>query len=69
MTNNLSIEKLGKNILREKKIVSELISLFNYSKNIDNPEEKRMISSQITILKKSLQKTGQEINNTAEKIS
>ena len=69
MTDNLLIQKLGKNILREKKIVSELISLFNYSKNIDNPEEKRMISSQVTMLKKSLQKTGQEMINSAEKIS
>ena len=69
MTDNLLIQKLGKNILREKKIVSELISLFNYFKNIDNPEEKRMISSQVMILKKSLQKTGQEIIDSAEKIS
>jgi len=69
MTDNLLIEKLEKNILLEKKIVGELTSLFNYLKNIDNPEEKRMISSQITILKKSLQKTGQEIINSAEKIS
>jgi flagellar protein FlaJ len=69
MTDNLLIQKLGKNILREKKIVSELISLFNYSKNIDDPEEKRMISLQITMLKKSLQKTGQEMINSAEKIS
>jgi len=69
MTDNLLIQKLGKNILQEKKIVSELTSLFNYLKNIDNPEEKRMISSQITMLKKSLQKTGQEIINSAEKIS
>ena len=69
MTDNLLIQKLGKNILREKKIVSELISLFNYSKNIDNPEEKRMISSHMIVLKKSLQKTGQEIINSAEKIS
>jgi len=69
MTDNLLIQKLGKNILREKKIVSELISLSNHFKNTDNPEEKRMISSQIEILKKPLQKTGQEIINSAEKIS
>ena len=69
MTDNLLIQKLGKNILREKKIVGELISLFNHLKNTDNPEEKRMVSSQITILKKALQKTGQEVINSAEKIS
>jgi len=69
MTDNLLIEKIEKNILREKKIVSELNSLFNHLKNTDNPEEKRMVSLQITILKKSFQKTGQEIINSAEKIS
>jgi len=69
MTDNLLIQKLGKNILREKKIVGELISLSNHLKNTDNPEEKRMVSSQIEILKKPLQKTGQEIINSAEKIS
>ena len=69
MTDNLLIEKIEKNILREKKIVSELTSLFNHLKNTDNPEEKRMVSSQITMLKKSLQKTGQEIIDSAEKIS
>lgn len=69
MTDNLLIQKLGKNILREKKIVGELISLSNHFKNTDNPEEKRMISSQIETLKKPLQKTGQEIINSAEKIS
>ena len=69
MTDNLSIKKLGENILREKKIVSELTSLFNYFKNIDNPEEKKMVSSQMIVLKKSLQKTGQEIIDSTEKIS
>ncbi len=69
MIKNPSIEKIGKNILQEKKIVSELNSLFNHFKNADNPEEKRMVSSQVIILKKSLQKTGQEVINSAEKIS
>lgn len=69
MTDNFLINKLGKNILKEKKIVSELNSLFNHLKNADNPEEKRMVSSQIIMLNKALQKTGQEIINSAEKIS
>jgi hypothetical protein len=69
MTDNLLIQKIEKNILQEKKIVGELISLFNHLKNADNPEEERMVSSQITTLKKSLQKTGQEIIDSAEKIS
>lgn len=69
MTDNFLINKLGKNILQEKKIVSELNSLFNHLKNADNPEEKRMVSSQIIMLNKALQKTGQEIINSAEKIS
>jgi len=69
MKDNLLIKKLGKNISQEKKIVSELNSLFNYFKNTNNPEEKRLVSSQIELLKKALQKTGQEIINSAEKIS
>jgi len=69
MTDNLLIKKLEKNILREKKTVGELNSLFNYYKNINNPEEKRMVFSQITILRKLLQKTGEEIIDSTEKIS
>lgn len=69
MTKDSSIEKLRENISQEKKIVGELISLFNYFKNTNNPEEKRMVSSQITMLKKPLQKTGQEVINSTEKIS
>ncbi len=69
MTDNFLINKLGKNILKEKKIVSELNSLFNHLKNADSSEEKRMVSSQIIMLNKALQKTGQEIINSAEKIS
>jgi hypothetical protein len=63
------IETLRKNISREKKIINELNSLFNYFKNTNDPEEKRMISSQIENLKKPLQKTGQEIINSAKEIS
>ncbi len=69
MTNNLLINKIEKDILREKKIIGEMNSLFNHFKNTNNPEEKRMISSQIEILKKPLQKTGQEVINSAERIS
>ncbi len=69
MTNNLLINKIGENILQEKKIVSELNFLFNHFKNTNTPEEKRMIASQITVLKKPLQKIGQEVINSIEKIS
>ena len=69
MTDNLLIEKLGENISQEKKIIGELNSLSTYLKNTNDPEEKRMISSQIEILKKVLQKTGQIIIDSAEEIS
>ncbi len=66
---NIAIEKLGKSILRERKTVKEINSLFNYLSNADTREEKRMISSQIGELKNSLRKTGQEVIGSAEKIS
>lgn len=69
MTKNLLIETIRKNILQEKKIISELNSLFTYFKNTRDPGEKRMVSSQITNLTKPLQKTGQEIITSAEKLS
>ena len=69
MIDNLLIEKLGENISQEKKIIGELNSLSTYLKNTNDPEEKRMISSQIEILKKALQKTGQVIIGSAERIS
>jgi flagellar protein FlaJ len=69
MTDDMLIEKLGENIPREKEIIRELGSLYNSFKKTRDPGERRMISSQIEILKKSLQKTGQEIIDSAEKIS
>jgi hypothetical protein len=69
MTKDSSIEKIRQNILQEKKIISELNSLFTYFKNTRDPGEKRMISMQIENLKKPLQKTGQEIIDSAEKLS
>ncbi|HEB47160.1 MAG TPA: hypothetical protein ENI22_01695, partial [Candidatus Pacearchaeota archaeon] len=66
---NIAIEKLGKNILREKKTVKEINSLFNYFGYADTQEEKRMISSQIEELISSLRKTGKDVIGSAEKIS
>ncbi len=69
MIKNLSIENIRKNLLQEKKIINELTSLFTYFRNTGDPEEKRMISVQIENLKKPLQKTGQDIIASAEKLS
>lgn len=73
MTTNLqpdiSIENLRENISKERKIVSELNSLYNYMKNSDNRQEKNMISSQIQGLTSALNATGKNVLSSAEKIS
>lgn len=64
-----SIERLGGIVARQRKVVTELISLLNYSKNADTPAEKRMVSSQIEMLRYELRKVGNQINDAVEKIS
>ena len=64
-----SFEEFKKIISKEKRIVKELNSLFNYFKNVKNIEEKRMVSLQITSLKNSLRKTNESIAKVLEKIS
>ena len=66
---NLSIEQLEASIFRQKKIVRELNSLFNYSINVETSGEKVMISSQVGMLKKELKRTGKEVIDTLEKVS
>src|SRR3989344_6035575 len=62
------INQLKAGISIERKIVNELNSLFNHYRNADSPGEKRMISSQIGMLKNELRKTGNEVISNAEKI-
>ncbi|HEA46500.1 MAG TPA: hypothetical protein ENH99_01840 [Candidatus Pacearchaeota archaeon] len=69
ITGEISIGKLKESIAKERKIVNEITSLFNHIKRADSPEERKMISSQITSLKVSLGKEGQTVLNAAGKIS
>ena len=66
---NISIEKLGESISKERKIVNEMNSLFNHLRNAETQGEKRMVSSQIEMLKNELRKTGNDVVGTMEKIS
>ena len=65
---SILIEQLKAGISVERKIVNELNSLFNHYRNADSPGEKRMISSQVGMLKNELRKTGNEVISNAEKI-
>lgn len=58
------IEKIKGVILREKKTAGELNSLFNYLKNTNDEQEKRMVNNQMEKLKISLK----QINNELLKI-
>src|SRR3989338_2920605 len=60
-------QKLRGLVEREKKIYRELYSLENYIKKAD-PAEKRMILSQISMLKKNLLRTNKEIPEVLDKI-
>lgn len=66
---NLSIEQLEASIFRQKKIVKELNSLFNYARNAETSGERQMVSSQVGMLKKELKRTGKEVIDTLEKVS
>jgi len=67
--NKDSLEKLKDEISKEKKTIGELNSVFNYFKNTDNPEERKMIFSQIKNLKNALKKTNEDILEKLGKIS
>jgi Flp pilus assembly protein TadB len=62
------IDKLKAIITKEKKMLLELGSLETYLKKAE-PQEKRMISSQIKIIKDAFRKINEEIPSTLEKIN
>src|SRR3989344_406718 len=62
------IERLAMSISKEKMIAREIGSLFNHLKNSDSAGERRMVSSQIAMLKNELRKTGNETIEILEKI-
>ena len=66
---HIFIEKVGENISKTKKIVNEISSLLKEFNKTNNPEEQRMISSQVEKLRKMLEETSQKTINSAEKVS
>jgi len=67
-TDSNDFEKLRGIISKEKKMLRELNSLENYMKQAE-PGERRMISSQIKIIKQEFIKTNEEIPSVLEKIN
>ncbi|MAG79034.1 hypothetical protein CMI40_01515 [Candidatus Pacearchaeota archaeon] len=65
----MTSKKLKNKISEEIKITKELTSLMNNFKNLEDPEEKKMISSQISSLKDLLKKVNKDIPETLKKIS
>ncbi|MFH1503621.1 MAG: type II secretion system F family protein [Candidatus Diapherotrites archaeon] len=65
---NPEFEELKNLIAKEKKISQELESLENYLKGAEI-EERRMISSQISLLKKVIKRTNEEIPGALNKIN
>lgn len=65
----MSIEKIREDISKEKKIVKELISLFDHLQKTKNVEEKKMVSSQIESLKNPLKNTNQNILDSLKKMN
>ena len=65
----MPFEKIKQELVKEKKIVYELNSFINYFKRAGNSEERGMVSSQISVLKKSLIQTAQNIIQELEGIS
>ena len=65
----ISVERLGILISRQKKIMMELNSLFNYLQNAESSRERAMISSQIGLLKNELRNSGKGVISSLEKIS
>jgi len=66
--NTTDFEKLKNIISREKKIQKELNSLENYMRK-SGIEERKMISSQIVLVKENFRKTNEEIPSVLEKIN
>lgn len=66
---SISINYLNEKIQEEKKVVSEIASFFNYIRNSQNPQERKMISSQLNPLIDQLKKSGQEVLDIINQIS
>lgn len=69
ITKEVSLQKLGESISKEGEIIKELGSAFNHLKKAGTDQEKKMISSHIEDLRKSLKRTSQQIIGSTEKIS
>lgn len=65
----MAVDKLMENFERQKKIAGEISGLSGELRNSRNPEEKKIISSQIESLRNSLRKSGQEVVEATERIS
>lgn len=63
-----NFEKLKDMISKEKRMLKELNSLENYMKQAE-PQEKKIISSQIKLIKEAFKKTNEEIPLILEKIN
>lgn len=64
-----TLNLISKMISRQKEIVNEMKSLYNYARTANSEDEEEMISKQIGALDRSLGATGQEIIDTLGKIS
>lgn len=62
------VEELKNNILKVKKTVRELTSLFNHPRTSKDTEEKKIISSQINSLKNSLKETNEGVSQSLKNI-
>ena len=69
MIAELSVSKLRENISKQRKIINEISSLFNYLKDADTQGEKKMIYSQIESLRKVLQSNAKQAIEMAENVS
>ena len=64
-----SWEKIKRGILKEKRAIFELDSMFRYLKNSDDEREKRLILNQIKDLKRALKNTSERISDILKTIS
>ncbi|MBM3228541.1 hypothetical protein FJZ20_01495 [Candidatus Pacearchaeota archaeon] len=65
----MPFERIKQELAKERKIIYELNSFINYFKSAGSSEEKGMVSSQISVLRKSLIQTAQNIIQELEGIS
>ena len=65
----MEFENLREKILKEKKLIKELISVNNNFKSFKNEDERRMVTSHLDALKNYLKKINESIENDLQKIS